>query len=98
MGLRIKQDTIGRVGDTLKGDRETMREAALLARERILRRTATGVDAYGMPFRKYSPAYAKAKQRATGTMGVNLMLSGQMLRAIKVLEVKPTRAVLGFDR
>lgn len=98
MGMRIRQDTLGKMTDIVKGDRDTMREAALLARERILRRTAIGMDAHGMPFRKYSPAYAKAKQRATGTMGVNLSLTGEMLRAIKVLEVKPTRSVLGFDR
>lgn len=98
MGIRITQDTVGRLAELPMGNRQMMREVGELARERILRRTARGVDANGVPFRKYSQRYALVKSRVTGNTGVNLSLSGEMLRALKVVEVTEKTVLLGFDR
>ena len=72
---------------------ELMREVGLLARERILRRTAAGMDAEGRPFRAYSEGYAKQK----GTTRVDLKLSGAMLNAITLVEVTDDSVTLGFS-
>jgi hypothetical protein len=61
---------------------------AQLIRSRILERTARGVDAQGQPFAPYSASYDEAKREQLGSSGVNLTVSGEMLRAI-TYEVKP---------
>jgi hypothetical protein len=75
---------------------DLMREVGLLARERILRRTAQGQGVAG-PFAAYSPGYAKKKAETLGGSGVvNLQVSGQMLNAIQLVEVTDHSVTLGF--
>lgn len=73
-----------------------MREVGLLARERILRRTAAGQSSDGSPFAPYSPDYAAAKQKALGVSTPNLSVSGAMLGAIQVTRVTDTEVDLEF--
>lgn len=63
--------------------REDMAAVGQLIRQRILERTARGVDASGQPFQAYSGGYAETKREQLGTGGVvDLMVSGEMQRAI----------------
>lgn len=91
---------------TIKGQRlsevklstqDLMREVGLLARERILRRTAAGLDQNDSAFKPYSPAYAIAKAKELGYTGVNLQVSGGMLGAIVITEVTENKVTLGFS-
>ncbi len=66
------------------------------ARERIVRRTSEGRDENDQPFAPYSPAYAEAKAKAGGAATVDLMVSGDMLRAITV-EPDANGVTLGFS-
>lgn len=76
-----------------------MREIGLLARERIYRRTLSGVDQSGAAFHAYSPGYETQKMAAVGRASpVNLQLSGAMLNAMTILEVTETSVSLGFNR
>lgn len=69
--------------------RDDMVAVGQLLRQRIIERTARGVDAEGQPFQPYSADYADAKREALGTASpVNLTVSGEMLRAL-VYEVRP---------
>lgn len=68
--------------------REDMVAVAQMIRQRIVERTARGVDASGRPFTSYSKDYAERKREELGTAGVNLTVSGEMLRAI-TFEVRP---------
>lgn len=68
--------------------REDMVAVAQMIRQRIVERTARGVDASGRPFAPYSPGYEKRKRDELRTSGVNLTVSGEMLRAI-TYEVHP---------
>lgn len=62
---------------------EDMAAVGQFVRQRILERTARGVDASGQPFQPYSEGYAKTKREALGSSGaVDLTVSGEMLRAI----------------
>ena len=74
-------------------DQELMRQVGLLARERILRRTARGMDADGKPFAPYSLAYVKQK----GSIAVNLQVSGGMLQGIGILEVTDKSVTVGYQ-
>lgn len=73
-----------------------MREVGLLARERILRRTAQGQSTDGAPFAPYSQGYAARKQAAVGSSKPNLSVSGQMLGAIQITRVTDTEVDLEF--
>jgi hypothetical protein len=65
--------------------REDMVAVGQLIRQRILDRTARGVDAEGKPFAPYSTEYADAKRKELGTSNpVNLTVSGEMLNAITI--------------
>jgi hypothetical protein len=65
--------------------REDMAAVGQLIRQRILERTARGVDAQGQPFQSYSASYAETKREALGSSGaVDLSVSGEMLRAMVV--------------
>lgn len=77
---------------------ELMREVGLLARERIIRRTLSGLDVNDSGFDAYSPGYYKAKQKEVGVASpVNLQLSGGMLNAITIIEVTKNTVSLGFS-
>lgn len=86
----------GRLADIPLSSRGLMHEVGLLARERMIRRTKAGEDARGYPFRAYSPAYAALKAKALGGSGVNLEVSGNMLRAITIVEETDSSVSLGF--
>lgn len=75
---------------------QLMREVGLLARERIVRRTISGLDQDETPFRPYSLGYALQKAAELGNAGVNLQVSGAMLNAITITEVTSATVTLGF--
>lgn len=68
-----------------------------MARERILRRTALGLDENDAPFAGYSTSYATRKAKELGPGPVNLMVSNAMLGAITITEVTENSVTLGFD-
>lgn len=76
---------------------DLMREIGLLARERILLRTAAGNASDGSAFLPYSAAYAVRKAAAVGDGPVNLQLSGRMLQALVITHVTETSVTLGFS-
>lgn len=79
--------------------RDTMREMGLLARETILRRTASGKDKDGRPFAPYSASYSKQKAEALGTGGTpDLTVSGRMLGDFAILDYGVTESGKGFVR
>lgn len=69
---------------------QDMRDLGLLAREMVLRRTLSGLDAEGAPFEPYSPGYAEQKRKALGTSAVNLQVSGGMLNDLQIVDVQAT--------
>ncbi len=75
---------------------DLMREVGLMARERILRRTASGLDEDDIPFRPYSLGYSKLKGEELGSARVNLQVSNGMLGAIQITEVTDKTVTLGF--
>jgi hypothetical protein len=77
-------------------DRTLMREVGLLARERIYRRTVSGQQTGGAPFRPYSAGYAAQKTQALGSAKVNLQVSGAMLNAMAITRVDDDEVELGF--
>ena len=78
--------------------REDMSAVGQYVRQRILERTARGVDASGQAFQPYSPGYAETKQAQLGSSGVvDLMVSGEMLRAI-TYEATDRRVSVFFSR
>jgi hypothetical protein len=86
----------GPLADLPLTDRALMREVGLLARERVIRRTLSGVDEDDQAFAPYSLGYAKAKAATLGSARVNLQVSGAMLNAIQIIEVTDTSVTLGF--
>jgi hypothetical protein len=78
-------------------DRATMREIGLMARERIIRRTASGKDEAGQPFQAYSEKYRERKAKELGAGTVNLHVSGGMLGALTIVDVTDRSVTLGFS-
>lgn len=76
--------------------RDLMKEVGLLARERVIRRTLSGRDEDDRAFKMYSTSYAYRKFKETGSVVPNLQLSGAMLNAIVLTEVKDDSVTLGF--
>lgn len=77
--------------------KELMREIGLLARERIIRRTLSGLDMEGKAFRPYSADYRATKARELGSADpVNLQVSGRMLQRLTILDVTEDSVTLGF--
>lgn len=75
---------------------DLMREVGLLAREKIYRRTITGLGV-NRPFQSYSSGYAKWKAKHLGSASpVNLQVSGQMLNAMQIVEVTDKSVSIGF--
>lgn len=78
--------------------REDMAAVGQFVRGKILERTARGVDASGQAFAPYSAPYAERKRTDLGATGVvDLMVSGEMLRAI-TYEARPNGVTLYFAR
>lgn len=98
MGVVIRRQfaDLSKLADTLV-TRETMREIGLLARERIIRRTAAGKDEDGQPFRPYSAQYRERKAKELGGGTVNLQVSGAMLNALTIVDVTDRSVTLGFN-
>lgn len=98
MGVRVSVVRTGRPLSDLKlSSRELMKEVGLLARERVVRRTVSGIDEHDHAFRPYSAAYAVRKAKEVGGGPVNLQLSGGMLNAIVITELTDTSVTLGFS-
>jgi hypothetical protein len=68
-----------------------------LVRDRIIERTLSGREVSGAAFAPYSAGYRRAKAAAGAGSTVNLMLSGEMLRAITV-EPDDDGVTLAFSR
>lgn len=96
-GVRISRN-FGPLAHLPLGSKALMRNVGLLARERIIRRTVAGEDVRGYPFRRYSPGYEKRKREAIGGRGVDLQVSGNMLRDIAIVEVTDAKVVLGYSK
>jgi hypothetical protein len=96
MATVVVTRNFGPLADIKLTTREVMREVGLLARERIIRRTLSGVDETETPFHPYSRAYAAAKAATFGSTAVNLQVSGAMLNAIQITDVGDDRVTLGF--
>ena len=98
MKLTVRR-TGGKLSDHQILTTEDMREIGLLARERILRRTAAGKDATGASFRPYSEIYAARKAKELWASGsVDLTVSGDMLGSLVITDVSPIRVELGWTR
>lgn len=95
MGVTVSSN-FGPLAEMPLSNKQLMREIGLLARERILRRTASGRDQFDAAFTPYSPGYAKQKAQSLGGFGVNLQVSGAMLNAISLTEVRDDAVTLGF--
>ena len=96
MGVTVRYSG-QRFGDMKLTDRDLMRELGLLARERIIRRTLSGLDETGRSFTPYSEGYAKQKAAALGSASpVNLQVSGRMLQGLVITELTETSVTLGF--
>jgi hypothetical protein len=87
---------LAKFADTMV-DRATMREIGLMARERIIRRTAQGKDERGQPFQAYSQGYRERKAKELGVGNVNLQVSGAMLNALTIVDVTDRSVTLGFS-
>jgi hypothetical protein len=98
VGITVRRTIpdLARFADTVV-DRSLMREIGLLARERIIRRTAAGKDERGQPFRPYSAGYRERKAKELGGGTVNLQVSGAMLNALTIVEVTDRSVTLGFN-
>jgi hypothetical protein len=74
-----------------------LRAAAPAAVGIVQRRTAQGADLHGRPFKPYSARYGALK-RASGRSGnVDLTLTGEMLRRLRVLRADGLRVIVGFE-
>lgn len=90
--IRVTRDELPSILTTA----DDMREVALLLRENVVRRTRSGVDVHGAPFRSYSLAYAAEKQKYLGHARVDLTVSGAMLNDLQLTDVTATSATLSF--
>lgn len=80
-------------------DKALMREVGQMAIRAIQARTRQGRDVKGQSFAPYSPAYEKRKADAgVGTGTVNLTVSGDMLNALQIVELKDDSVTLGWLR
>lgn len=76
---------------------QAMRTEGLKLIVRILNRTASGRDENNRRFEPYSPAYLKRFGGLKPGGVVDLNLSGDMLRALDVLEASETKIRIGFS-
>jgi hypothetical protein len=85
MGVLVRN----RVGDLASNVRTTtadMKDLGLLARERILARTALGKDFKGNAFQPLSQSYLQQRSKqGLRRARTSLELSGEMLRGIQVI-------------
>jgi hypothetical protein len=77
---------------------EDMREIGLMARQQILARTISGLDADGAAFAPYSQSYADRKRAVLGTSTVNLQVSGNMLNHLGIVKVEADSVTLGWNQ
>jgi len=64
----------------------------------IAKRTKTGRQVSGKPFKKYTPAYRKWKEKHGYSGRVNLAVKGHMLAAMHSKVLSKSRALLHFIR
>lgn len=97
MAVRVSVVKTGRpLSDIRFSSRDLMKEVGLLARERVIRRTVSGIDQHDQRFAPYSAAYAKRKALELGSAAVNLQVSGSMLNALTITELTEKSVTLGF--
>jgi len=96
MSIRLTPPGGLNLGRTKFSNRALMREIGLLVRQQVIRRTISGRDEDGGPFRAYSPSYRRQKSRELGAGTVNLQVSGQMLNAIAIVDIDDDSVTLGF--
>lgn len=97
MGVTVRRNFIA-LEKPMLTTREDMAAVGQLVRQRILERTARGVDANGQPFAPYDETYRDRKREELGaTGGVDLTVSGEMLRAI-TMDVTDKKVTLYFAR
>lgn len=77
-------------------DAALMQDVGDLALSIIRRRTQAGKSVDGTAFHALSPAYAKAKGKATGNTSANLTVSGRMLNDMTTTHVESRKVTLGF--
>lgn len=64
----------------------------------VQRRTAQGNDLHGRAFRPYSKGYAERKAETGRNVGtVNLTVTGELLRRLRVLRAEGLRVIIGFE-
>jgi hypothetical protein len=66
----------------------------------IVKRTEEGKDKNNRNFKGYSTGYAKSldfKNAGKSKGDVNLKLSGDMLAALKILDIKRDKVIVGYD-
>lgn len=97
MGMRVRKNFVA-LDKPVLTTRDDMLAVGDLIRRRIMERTARGVDAQGQPFAPYSEGYRDQKREELGaTGGVDLMVSGEMLRAM-TLEATDKKVTIFFAR
>jgi hypothetical protein len=97
MGVTVRKNFIALDKPTFT-TRDDMLAVGDLIRRRILERTARGVDVNGQPFAPYDEGYRDRKREEIGaTGGVDLTVSGEMLRAI-TMEATDKTVTLFFAR
>jgi hypothetical protein len=97
VGITVRRNFIALERPVLT-TRDDMAAVGQLVRQRILERTARGVDAEGRPFAPYSEGYRDRKREELGATGnVDLTVSGEMLRAI-TMDVTDKKVTLYFAR
>ena len=96
MAITIRKNTVD-LSNVRFVSREDMAAVGQLVRQRILERTARGVDAKGNPFAPSSPEYRDLKREQLGSSGVDLTISGEMLRAM-VVEATESSVRITFAR
>jgi hypothetical protein len=97
MGMRVRKNFVV-LDKPVLTTRDDMLAVGDLIRRRIMERTARGVDAQGQPFAPYFEGYRDQKREELGaTGGVDLMVSGEMLRAM-TLEATDKKVTIFFAR
>lgn len=65
------------------GDEDALKRAAGLVKESVLKRTASGIDAAGRPFKPYTKTYKKRREKAGKQADtVDLEFTGRMLKDV----------------
>jgi len=97
MSIQVKSNfNPKRMAEELKERQEkALARAMETAAREIQKRTQSGQDAAGSPFKKYSDAYRKFKQKKGRTGNVDLTFTGDMLRAMSTTVERVASGLIG---